>query len=249
MICHFRKAGGLDCFLGSRSTSSQRVAWTCLVHGLLYFLPLLLTTLFVAVFWEGVFAIVRRRAMDEGFVLTCLLFTLTLPPGLPLWQAAVGISFGVVVAKQVFGGTGNNFLNPALAGRAFLYFAYPAEISGNGRWIAVDGHTSATSLTLAGDDGLAGIAQSGISWSDALLGAVPGSLGETSILACLFGAVILLVLRLASWRIMLGQPAWDDCCLPHFQLHWPCTKPTVGGAMALAPRTGRFCLWHRLHGH
>ena len=191
--------------LGLAIDLQSGVAWTCVVHGLLYFLPLLLTTLFVAVFWEGVFAIVRRRAMDEGFVLTCLLFTLTLPPGLPLWQAAVGISFGIVIAKQVFGGTGNNFFNPALAGRAFLYFAYPAEISGNGRWIAVDGHTSATSLTLASDDGLAGIAQSGISWSDALLGAIPGSLGETSILACLFGAVILLVLRLASWRIMLGS--------------------------------------------
>ncbi len=175
-----------------------------MVHGFLLFLPLYLVTLIVGGIWEVIFATVRNHEINEGFFVTSMLFTLTLPPDMPLWMVAVGISFGVVIGKEVFGGTGKNFLNPALTGRAFLYFAYPAEISGDQVWIAVDGYSRATPLGLGEVGGMAGIADSGLTWMQAFLGLMPGSLGETSTLAILIGAVFLLYTRIASWRIMLG---------------------------------------------
>ena len=118
------------------------------VHGFLYFLPIYLTTLIVGGVWETVFSTVRQKEINEGFLVTSMLFTLTLPPNMPLWMVAIGISFGVVLGKEIFGGTGKNFLNPALTGRAFLFFAYPAEISGDRVWVAVDGYSGATALSL-----------------------------------------------------------------------------------------------------
>ncbi|MHC4956049.1 MAG: NADH:ubiquinone reductase (Na(+)-transporting) subunit B, partial [Planctomycetota bacterium] len=138
-----------------------------------------------------------------------LLFPLTLPPDIPLWQVAIGVSFGVVMGKELFGGVGKNFLNPALTGRAYLYFAYPAYMSGgNEVWAGVDGATGATPLTtLSGGDPAAGMSAvtSDISWMDAFLGITPGSMGETSALACLFGAVVLIIAGIGSWRIMLSM--------------------------------------------
>ena len=96
-------------------------------HGALYFFPIYITTLIAGGFWEVLFATVRRHEVNEGFLVTSMLYTLIMPPDVPLWQVALGISFGVVIGKEVFGGTGKNFLNPALVGRAFLYFAYPAQ--------------------------------------------------------------------------------------------------------------------------
>jgi Na+-transporting NADH:ubiquinone oxidoreductase subunit B len=122
------------------------------VHGALYFLPLYIVTMVVGLSWEVLFAIVRKVEVNEGFFVTGILFPLILPPTTPLWQAALGISFGVVIAKEVFGGTGMNFINPALAARAFLFFAYPGEISGDKVWTAVpegaavDGFSGATLL-------------------------------------------------------------------------------------------------------
>jgi Na+-transporting NADH:ubiquinone oxidoreductase subunit B len=133
-----------------------------------------------------------------------MLFTLTLPPTIPLWQVAIGISFGVVIGKEVFGGTGKNFLNPALTGRAFLFFAYPGDMSGDAVWTAVDGFTGATPLALAAAGGLPELHAHGITWAQAFLGQIAGSLGETSTLACLLGAGMLVVTRIASWRIMAG---------------------------------------------
>ncbi|MEN8470578.1 RnfABCDGE type electron transport complex subunit D, partial [Enterobacter cloacae subsp. cloacae] len=98
--------------------------------GAVFFLPIYMTVFIVGGFWEVLFAIIRKHEINEGFFVTSILFALIVPPTLPLWQAAMGISFGVVIAKEIFGGTGRNFLNPALAGRAFLFFAYPAQISG-----------------------------------------------------------------------------------------------------------------------
>lgn len=175
-----------------------------MVHGFLLFLPLYLTTLIVGGLWEVLFATVRNHEVNEGFLVTSMLFTLTLPPEMPLWMVALGISFGVVIGKEVFGGTGKNFLNPALTGRAFLYFAYPAEISGDQVWVAVDGYSQATPLGLGETGGMAAIADSGVSWFQAFVGLMPGSLGETSTLAILLGAAFLLYTRIASWRIMLG---------------------------------------------
>jgi len=195
-------------FAGHDATST----WDNLALGMAYFLPVYLVTLAVGGFWEVLFAQVRGREISEGFLVTSLLFALILPPAIPLWQAALGISFGVVIAKEMFGGTGRNFVNPALAGRAFLYFAYPAQNSGDAVWVAVDGISGATPLSIAVTIGegisnstvITAIEASGISWWDAFVGNLPGSIGETSTLAILLGAVILLYTRVASWRIMLS---------------------------------------------
>lgn len=178
---------------------------SCFVIGALYFIPVYLVTQIAGGFWEALFACVRRHEINEGFLVTGMLFPLTLPPTIPLWQVAVGISFGVVIGKEVFGGTGKNFLNPALTARAFLYFAFPAYISGDKVWVACDGYTAATALgELATSKGLgmAAVQNLGITWSDAFLGTIPGSMGETSALACLFGAVLLIATGVGSWRIM-----------------------------------------------
>ncbi len=191
------------------------------VHGALYYLPVLIVTFAVGGAFEGLFAVVRRHEVNEGFLVTGMLFPLVLPPTIPLWQVAVGISFGVVVGKEIFGGTGYNVLNPALTARVFLFFAYPAQISGDAVWIAArtsaDGYSGATAL---GDiavheaesgsgaplDGLAAIAGD-VSWMQAFLGDIPGSMGETSTLACLIGAAILIATGIGSWRIMAAAAA------------------------------------------
>lgn len=176
--------------------------------GLLSFLPIYIVTVAVGGLLEAMFAVIRKHEINEGFLVTSLLFPLTLPPDIPLWQVGLGIAFGVVIGKEVFGGTGMNILNPALSGRIFLYFAYPAQISGDLVWIGdpaswVDGFSGATPLaTLAASQG--DLSQLAYSWSDAFWGFMPGSIGETSVAACLFGAFVLLFTKIGSWRIMAG---------------------------------------------
>ncbi|SEI38403.1 Na+-transporting NADH:ubiquinone oxidoreductase subunit B [Allopseudospirillum japonicum] len=177
--------------------------WDNLVLGAAYFLPIYLTTFIVGGFWEVLFAMKRGHEVNEGFFVTSILFALTLPPTIPLWQVALGITFGVVIGKEVFGGTGKNFLNPALTGRAFLYFAYPAEISGDAVWVAADGFTGATALSVAAQNGM-DVVREQFSWWDAFIGAVPGSVGEVSTFAILLGGAGLLATRVASWRIVSG---------------------------------------------
>lgn len=173
-----------------------------MLYGACYFLPIYLTVFAVGGFWEVVFASVRKHEVNEGFFVTSILFALILPPTIPLWQAALGITFGVVVAKEIFGGTGRNFLNPALAGRAFLFFAYPAEISGDTVWVAADSFTGATMLSqaAAGNLNYADISL----WTSAFQGFMAGSNGETSTLALLLGGLFIIYLRIASWRIVVG---------------------------------------------
>ncbi len=178
--------------------------WDNFVHGAAYFLPIYLVTFIVGGFWEVLFAAVRRHEVNEGFFVTSVLFALTCPPSIPLWQVALGISFGVVIGKEVFGGTGKNFLNPALTGRAFLFFAYPAQMSGDAVWTTVDGYTGATALSQAAAGGIDQVVASGLTWSDAFLGFMPGSIGETSTLALLIGGGVLLLMKIASWRIVAG---------------------------------------------
>ena len=173
------------------------------VHGLLYFLPIYIVTMAAGGFWEVLFAMKRGHEVNEGFFVTSILFTLTLPPDLPLWQAAMGISFGVVIGKEVFGGTGKNFLNPALTGRAFLYFAYPAQLSGDAVWTAVDGYSGATPLGIVAAEGMPGLTGA-VSWMDAFMGTIPGSIGETSTLMVMVGGAILLLTKIASWRVVAG---------------------------------------------
>jgi Na+-transporting NADH:ubiquinone oxidoreductase subunit B len=177
--------------------------WDNLVLGAAYFLPIYATVFIVGGIWEVWFAMVRGHEVNEGFFVTSILFALTCPPDLPLWQAALGISFGVVIGKEVFGGTGKNFLNPALVGRAFLFFAYPADISGDAVWTAVDGYAGATALSVAAQGGVDALAGH-LTWMDAFLGFEQGSIGETSALAIMLGGLVLLVMGIASVRIVLG---------------------------------------------
>ncbi|AOM02017.1 NADH:ubiquinone reductase (Na(+)-transporting) subunit B [Cobetia marina] len=204
-------AGGYSALGGWREAIVMMLAgshdagsvWANFILGATYFLPIYLVTFAVGGFWEVLFAMRRGHEVNEGFFVTSVLFALTLPATIPLWQVALGITFGVVIGKEVFGGTGKNFLNPALSGRAFLYFAYPASISGDAVWVPADGYTGATALSTAAQDGMSALMQQ-MSWTDAFLGFIPGSLGEVSTLAIFLGAAVLLWTRIASWRIMLG---------------------------------------------
>ncbi len=192
--------GSLIAMLAGHDPSSL---WDNFIYGAVFFIPIYATVFIVGGFWEVLFAIKRGHEINEGFFVTSVLFSLTLPPSLPLWQAALGISFGVVIGKEVFGGTGKNFLNPALTGRAFLYFAYPANMSGDAVWTAVDGYTGATALSVAAQEGMDALRVQ-MTWLDGLVGNMHGSIGETSGLAILIGGIALCLMGIASTRIVLG---------------------------------------------
>ncbi len=208
-------------------------------HGALYFLPIYIVTLLVGSLWEGVFNLIRGHEFSEAFLVTSLLFALTLPPTIPLWQVAAGISFGVIFAKEVFGGVGQNFMNPALASRAFIFFAYPAQMTGATIWTSVDGVTAATALGqfAAAVPGEA-METVSVTWLQSFIGTVPGSMGETSTLACLFGAFILLITGIASWRIMASMLLGGFVCATFFWLQ----GSTVNPMYAIPPH------WHLVLG-
>lgn len=215
------------------------------ILGAIHFLPIYIVCMFVGGHVELVFSVLRGHEINEGFLVTGLLFPLTLPPSIPLWQVAIGIAFGVIVAKEVFGGTGRNFLNVALTSRAFLYFAYAGQISGDKVWTAVDGFSGATALgQMAGatpDSTLANPAIASLSsieyawggtdaitWMDAFLGTIQGSIGETSALLCIVGAAILIATGIGSWKIMAGVIAG---VIATSALMWgtnPGTNPMLG---------------------
>lgn len=184
------------------------------LHGAAYYVPIFIVTYIGGFIWEGLFAWKRGHEVNEGFFVTGILFTLILPPTIPLWMVFLGISFGVVFGKEVFGGTGKNFLNPALVGRAFLFFAYPAHMSGDAIWTAVDGFSGATPLALAAAGQLdysagltanaAAAASVDLTWMQTALGGIQGSIGESSTLIILLAGVFLAFTRIASWRIMLS---------------------------------------------
>lgn len=174
------------------------------VYGAFYVIPVYAVTFIVGGFWEVLFAMVRKHEVNEGFFVTSILFAMTLPATIPLWQVVLGVSFGVVIAKEVFGGTGKNFLNPALAGRAFLFFAYPINMSGDAVWTAVDGFSGATSLSVAANGGIDALIHTGLTWSDAFFGFMQGSMGETSTFLLLLGGLVIMYTRIASWRIVGG---------------------------------------------
>lgn len=191
------------------------VLWPCIWAGFLTMLPVIIVTYGVGLFWEVLFAIVRKHEMNEGFFVTGILFVLVLPPTIPLWQVAVAITFGVIIGKEVFGGTGMNIFNPALTARAFLFFTYPGKISGDKVWTAVDlakdklidGYSGATPLLVAssaerGQQATEALNAAHFSFYDMFMGLIPGSMGETSTLAILIGAAILILTGVGSWRIM-----------------------------------------------
>ncbi|KZL05110.1 Na(+)-translocating NADH-quinone reductase subunit B [Pseudovibrio axinellae] len=173
-------------------------------HGALYFLPIYIVTLGVGGIFEVIFATVRGHEVNEGFFVSSMLYTLILPASTPLWQVGLGIAFGVVIGKEVFGGTGKNFLNPALVGRAFLYFAYPAAMSGDAVWTPVDGFSGATALGVAASDGMQSLATNGITWMSSFVGTIQGSFGETSTIAIMLGGIFLVATGIANYRLIVG---------------------------------------------
>ena len=172
----------------------------CFIFGLYRVLPMYLVVFAVGGVFEGLFAVIRKHEINEGFLVTGFLIPLTMPPTVPLWMLAIATIFGVVIGKEIFGGTGYNIFNPALTARAFLFFAYPSKMSGNIPWIyPADGLSKATPLLEASSN-----LQPSYSWSDMFFGFVPGSLGETSTLAILIGAFVLIITKIGSWRTMVA---------------------------------------------
>jgi Na+-transporting NADH:ubiquinone oxidoreductase subunit B len=179
----------------------------CAVYGALHYVPVVIAAMLTGGILEPLVAMIRKHEINEGFLVTGMLIPLTLPPTIPLWMVVLGTAFGIVFAKEIFGGTGMNFLNPALTARAFLFFAYPAAMSGDAPWIAanfagIDSFSGATLLAQAAVSGEAALA--GASWMNAFLGFEPGSMGETSALACLIGAALLVWTGIGSGRTMIG---------------------------------------------
>ncbi|MEE9190702.1 MAG: NADH:ubiquinone reductase (Na(+)-transporting) subunit B [Candidatus Neomarinimicrobiota bacterium] len=181
--------------------------------GLKLFIPILVVSYTVGGFWEMLFAVIRKHEVDEGYLVTGLLIPLIMPVTIPLWQVAVATTFGVVIGKMIFGGTGMNIFNPALVTRAFIFFAYPTQISGDKVWIkAVDGFSGATPLAIPAAaigenavDLLEKVQQFDYSWWNMFMGWIPGSLGETSAVMILVGALFLAFTKIGSWRIMIGS--------------------------------------------
>ncbi len=184
------------------------------LRGLVIVMPILFVSYAVGGFWEVLFAIVRKHPINEGLLVTGFLFPLILPPTIPLWQVAVGISFGVVIGKEVFGGTGMNVVNPALLSRAFLFFAYAKSMTGN-VWVASAGDKVVDAVTGATPLGILSAMPEGVTTAEAItdgridfmqmfVGNIPGCIGETSALACLIGMVMLLLAGIGSWRIMIS---------------------------------------------
>jgi len=188
------------------------ITWRNFLVGLTTVLPLLIVSYGVGLAIEFVFAVIKGHEVEEGYLVTGMLVPLIVPVDTPLWMLAIAVAFGVVIGKEVFGGTGMNILNPALTIRAFLFFAYPTWMSGDKVWVhgAVDGVSKAgTADAISGETILGYLAQNktaemGYSLSDMFFGFIPGSVGETSTLLILLGGLYLVFTKIASWRIMLS---------------------------------------------
>jgi Na+-transporting NADH:ubiquinone oxidoreductase subunit B len=196
------------------SPDFMNVVWS----GLLIVMPMVIVSYVIGFAWEILFASVRKHDISEGLFVSAMLFPLTLPPTTPLWMVALGITFGIVIGKEIFGGTGRNFLNPALTGRAFIFFAYPTSMSGDAVWTAlaagttapVDSFSGATPLTVAaatkgGVSVHQALTDAGYTLSKLFFGLYPASVGASSTLLCLVGAVILMMMGIASYRIIFGD--------------------------------------------
>ena len=186
--------------------------WESALTGAKIVFPIIIITFIAGAFWEILFAVVRKHDISEGFLVTCALIPLIMPPSIPLWQVALATSFGIVIGKEIFGGVGMNIFNPALVARAFIFFAYPGKISGDKVWlIGPDGYTGATALAVPAAvenenavSLLNAVSQFDYSWCNMIVGWIPGSIGETSKIMIMFGAIFLILTGIASWRVMLG---------------------------------------------
>ncbi|MDD4148987.1 MAG: NADH:ubiquinone reductase (Na(+)-transporting) subunit B [Bacteroidales bacterium] len=205
---------GLQHFI---ATGQAQEFWPIISYGLIKVLPLIVVSYGVGLGIEFAFAQVRRHEINEGFLVTGMLIPLIVPADIPLWMLALATAFAVIIGKEVFGGTGMNILNPALTARAFLFFAYPSWMSGDKIWVSgmmngegiVDGYSGATLLAQSAtgaSEFVNGLGEK-VSHLDMLIGTIPGSVGETSVIAILIGALILLVAGIGSWRIMFSTLA------------------------------------------
>ena len=185
--------------------------WTMdnFVVGLWKILQLVIVSYGVGLLIEFIFAIIKKHEVEEGYLVTGMLVPLIVPVDIPLWMLAVAVAFGVVIGKEVFGGTGMNILNPALTIRAFLFFAYPTWMSGDKVWVHGAVERAGTPDAISGETILGGLAQNkgtlGYDWLDMFYGAIPGSVGETSTLLILLGGLFLIFTKIGSWRIMLSS--------------------------------------------
>ena len=194
------------------ANGESRLWWENAFTGFKIILPIIIITFISGAFWEILFAVVRKHEISEGFLVTCALIPLVMPPTIPLWQVSVATTFGIVIGKEIFGGVGMNIFNPALVARAFIFFAYPGDISGDKVWIlGPDGYSGATALAVPAATQneqaiplLNSVTQFDFSWINMFLGWIPGSVGETSKLIIIIGAIFLIITGIASWRVMVG---------------------------------------------
>ena len=198
-------------FQTAQISGTVQSAWENFIIGMGVILPVLAMTFAVGGFWEILFAVVRKHPISEGFLVTCALIPLVMPPTIPLWQVAIATTFGIVIGKEIFGGVGMNIFNPALVARAFIFFAYPSQISGDKVWLHADGVSGATALAVpaAVENGnavdlLMNITQFNYSWSNMFWGYIPGSIGETNKLLIILGVLFLVFTKIANWRIIAG---------------------------------------------
>ena len=195
------------------SMGVERTNWEQFWFGFDKIIPIILVVFITGAFWEILFAVVRKHPISEGFLVTCALIPLVMPASIPLWQVSIATSFGIVIGKEIFGGVGMNIFNPALVARAFLFFTYPGRISGDKVWvIGPDGYSGATALAVPAAEVnqhavslLNGVTQFDYSWWNMLVGWIPGSIGETSKLLIIMGAIFLAITKIANWRVMAGS--------------------------------------------
>ena len=178
--------------------------WSAVIHGALFFLPVLVVTIGTALIWETIFVSMRNRERQSDSLMVGLLFALCLPASVQLWQVALGISFAVIFGREIFGGTGKYFLNPVLVGLAFLHLTYPSDMISEVKWTVVDAFTSPTYLELAGRLGPDNIDWLPTVWLQTFIGITPGAFGVTSTLACIIAGGFLLYTRVISSRIVFG---------------------------------------------
>ncbi len=199
-------------YQNSLAAGTDRAWLENLFFGTKVILPIIIVTFIAGAFWEILFAIVRKHEISEGFLVTCALIPLTMPPTIPLWQLFIATSFGIVIGKEIFGGVGMNIFNPALTARCFIFFSYPSKISGDMVWlVGPDGYSGATALSIPASTKSADavtllneVIQFDYSWYNLASGWVPGSIGETNKFIIFIAAIVLMMMKLISWRVILG---------------------------------------------
>ena len=199
-------------FQNALALGIERTGWQNFWVGFGNILPIIAVTFASGAFWELLFAVVRKHPVSEGFLVTCALIPLTMPPNIPLWQIAIATSFGIVIGKEIFGGVGMNIFNPALMARVFIFFTYPTKISGDKVWVAgPDGYSGATALAVPASELnqqatqlLENVTQFDFSWWNLFWGWIPGSIGETNKFMILLAAIFLIYIKIINWRIVAG---------------------------------------------